>query len=41
MINLIVAAEEWLGIEIDPDTVYEHRSVNALSDYLATLVGRR
>jgi len=40
MINLIVAAEEWLGIEIDPDTVYEHRSVNALSDYLATLVGR-
>jgi acyl carrier protein len=38
MINLIVAAEEWLGIEIEPDTVYEHRSVNALSAYLVTLV---
>ncbi len=41
MINLIVAAEEWLGIEIDPDSIYEYRSVNALSDYLATLVDRR
>ena len=38
MINLIVAAEEWLGIEIDPDSIYQHRSVNALSAYLATLV---
>jgi acyl carrier protein len=40
MINLIVAAEEWLGIEIDPDSIYEHRTINALSGYLATLAGR-
>ena len=38
MINLIVAAEEWLGIEIDPDSIYQHRTVNALSAHLATLV---
>ena len=41
MINLIVAAEEWLGIEIEPDTIYEHRSVNALSAHLARLTLRR
>jgi acyl carrier protein len=41
MINLIVAAEEWLGIEVEPDTVYEYRSVNALSEYLAALIDRR
>ncbi len=40
MINLIIAAEEWLGIEVDPDAVYEYRSVNALSEHLATLVDR-
>jgi acyl carrier protein len=41
MINLIVAAEEWLGIEIEPDTIYQHRSVNALSAHLATLTEHR
>jgi acyl carrier protein len=41
MINLIIAAEEWLGIEIEPDTVYEYRSVNALSEHLATLIDRQ
>ena len=40
IINLIIAAEEWLGIEVDPDSVYEHPSVNALSEYLAALVAR-
>jgi acyl carrier protein len=40
MINLIIAAEEWLGIEIEPDTVYEYRSVNALSEHLAALSDR-
>ena len=40
IINLIIAAEEWLGIEIDPDTVYEYPSVNALSEHLAALVDR-
>jgi acyl carrier protein len=40
MINLIVAAEEWLGIEVEPDTVYEYRSVNALSKHLAALIDR-
>ena len=40
IINLIIAAEEWLGIEVDPDSVYEYPSVNALSEHLAALVGR-
>ena len=40
IINLIIAAEEWLGIEVDPDSVYEHPSVNALSEHLAALVDR-
>ena len=40
IINLIIAAEEWLGIEVDPDSVYEYPSVNALSEHLATLVDR-
>ena len=40
IINLIIAAEEWLGIELDPDTVYEYPSVNALSDHLAALIDR-
>lgn len=40
IINLIIAAEEWLGIEVDPDAVYEHPSVNALSEHLALLVDR-
>jgi acyl carrier protein len=40
IINLIIAAEEWLGIEIDPDTVYEYPSVNALSEHLAAVIDR-
>lgn len=39
MINLIVAAEEWLGIEIEPDTIYEQRTVNALANHLARSAG--
>ncbi len=41
MINLIIAAEEWLEIEIEPDAAYEYRSVNALSAHLATLAARQ
>jgi len=40
IINLIIAAEEWLGIEVDPDAVYEYPSVNLLSDHLAALIDR-
>ena len=40
IINLIIAAEEWLGIEVDPDIVYQYPSVNALSAHLATLIDR-
>ena len=40
IINLIIAAEEWLGIEVDPDIVYEYPSVNALSEHLALLIDR-
>jgi acyl carrier protein len=40
IINLIIAAEEWLGIEVDPDAVYEYPNVNALSDHLAALIER-
>lgn len=38
MINLIIAAEEWLGVEVSPEAVYEYRSVNALSAHLASLI---
>ena len=40
IINLIIAAEEWLGIEVEPDAVYEYPSVNALSGHLAALIAR-
>ena len=38
MVNLIIAAEEWLGIEVELEAVYEHRNIKALSGYLAELV---
>jgi acyl carrier protein len=41
LINLIIAAEEWLEIEVEPEAVYEYRSVNALSGYLASLLQAR
>ena len=41
MISLIVAAEEWLGIEIEPDTIYEQRTVNALARHLAKRAAQR
>lgn len=37
MINLIIAAEEWLDIAIDPESVYEHRTIATLAGYLAGL----
>lgn len=39
LMNLIVAAEEWLGIEVDPESVYEYRTINALSFYVAACLG--
>ena len=41
MINLIMAAEEWLGVEVELEAVYEYRNINALSVYLGRLQKRQ
>jgi acyl carrier protein len=40
MINLIMAVEEWLGIQVELEAVYEYRNINALSGYLEGLLKR-
>jgi len=35
LVNLVTGLEELLGAEIDPDTVFEHKTINDLSLHLA------
>ena len=34
-INLILSLEEWLGVQIAPEAVFDYPTVDALSKYLA------
>jgi acyl carrier protein len=34
-VYLIVELEDWLGLELTPDLVFEHPTISALSRYLA------
>jgi acyl carrier protein len=37
---LIVELEDWLGLELTPDLVFEHPTISELARHLATLAGR-
>jgi len=40
MLTFLVGLEEWLDIELDPDTALEHRTVAELVKYVVSL-GKR
>ena len=37
---LIVELEDWLGLELTPDLVFEHPTISELARHLATQAGR-
>jgi acyl carrier protein len=37
---LIVELEDWLGLELTPDLVFEHPTISELARHLATRAGR-
>jgi acyl carrier protein len=37
---LIVELEDWLGLELTPDLLFEHPTISALARHLATRAGR-
>jgi acyl carrier protein len=40
-VQLVVALEEWLGIEIGPDVIGDHPTIARLATYLATHCAER
>ena len=37
-INLILSLEEWLGVQIAPEAVFDYPTVEALADHLSTVL---
>jgi acyl carrier protein len=40
-VNLILTLEQWLGLEISPELVFEYPTIADLSDHLARLCSER